>query len=159
MLPIRRILCPTDFSERSLHAFNVACSLARDYGAHLFVLHVRPSPRGGQEVSDLISDPEEVRQGVLQKLQSLRADDPSIEVERLLKTGDAAREIAHTARETGSDVIVMGTHGHTALARLLLGSVAEAVLREAHCPVFMIKAPFPEDAKHAPGAATGTAGH
>jgi nucleotide-binding universal stress UspA family protein len=158
MLPIHRILCPTDFSERSLHAFQVACALARDYGAHLFVLHVRPSPRGGQEVSDLITQPEEVTQGILQKLESLRANDPSIEVERLLKTGDAAREIAHTARETGSDVIVMGTHGHTALGRLLMGSVAEAVLRKAQCPVFMIKAPFLADAELRPGAATGTVG-
>jgi nucleotide-binding universal stress UspA family protein len=79
-------------------------------------------------------------------------------MKRLLKTGDPAREIAQTARETGSNVIVMGTHGHTALGRLLLGSVAEAVLRKAPCPVFMIKAPFPEEAELAPGAATGTVG-
>jgi hypothetical protein len=71
MLPIHRILCPTNFSERSLHAFQVACALARDYEADLFVLYVQLSPRGGQEVSDLITKPEEVRQGILKKLQNL----------------------------------------------------------------------------------------
>jgi len=57
--------------------------------------------------------------------------------------GDVATEILRLAQETGSDLIVMGTHGRTGLARLLMGSVAEQVVRKAPCPVLTVKTPFP----------------
>ena len=64
--------------------------------------------------------------------------------------GDPATEIVRVAADHSADVIVMGTHGRTGLSRLLLGSVAEAVLRKAPCPVFNLKAPAPEAAPAAP---------
>jgi nucleotide-binding universal stress UspA family protein len=145
MLPIHRILCPTDFSPRAQHAFHAACALARDYKAQLVLLHVQPPARGGEEINALITKPEEIKQHIQQKLEGLQPHDTSVQVQRLVKAGNVASEIVHAAKETSSDVIVIGTHGHTALGRLLMGSVAESVLRKARCPVFMIKSPFPEE--------------
>jgi nucleotide-binding universal stress UspA family protein len=144
MLPIHTILHPTDFSQRSKNAFAVACALARDYRARMIVLHVKPPMMKGGEVIALITDPAERQQELMGELESLQPSDPSTPVERVLKEGTAAHEIVQTAKEKGCDVIVMGTHGRSGLGRLLMGSVAESVLRTAPCPVFMIKTPFPE---------------
>ena len=69
-----------------------------------------------------------------------------------LKEGDAGTEILRTAKEISSDIIVMGSHGRTGLSRLLMGSVAEAVSRKAHCPVLTVKHPFPETSSGEPAA-------
>jgi nucleotide-binding universal stress UspA family protein len=63
---------------------------------------------------------------------------------RVVKQGDAATEILHLAKEISCELIVMGTHGRTGLARLLMGSTAETVSRKAHCPVMTVKHPFVE---------------
>jgi nucleotide-binding universal stress UspA family protein len=64
-------------------------------------------------------------------------------VERRLEEGLAVTEVLRVAQEVNADLIVMGTHGRTGLARLLMGSVAEQVLRKALCPVLTVKTPFP----------------
>src|SRR5205807_909314 len=69
--------------------------------------------------------------------------DPGMRVEHRLEEGDAAAEIVRVAQEIHCDLIVMGTHGRTGIGRLLLGSVAEQVLRRAPCAVLTVKAPFP----------------
>ncbi len=138
MLNIRTILHPTDFSERSTWAFRLACALAHDLGAGLIVLHVAPPPA---------PDPN----GMLKKeyerlwdaLVQVRAGEPAIQLEHQFRPGEPAEEILHMARASKCDLIVMGTHGRTGLSRLLMGSVAEAVLRQAPCPVLTVKAPFP----------------
>jgi nucleotide-binding universal stress UspA family protein len=144
MLAIRTILHPTDFSERSQAAFQVACALARDHGARLNVLHVREIPviaygEFGQLPMEL--EPPEAIRAKLDKLISLRCADADVTIEHIVKTGDPAIEILSTAEETHSDMIVIGTHGRTGLARLLMGSVAERVVRKAQCPVLTIKTP------------------
>jgi nucleotide-binding universal stress UspA family protein len=144
MLAIRTILHPTDFSPQSGAAFQVACALARDYVARLVLLHVHPPDMIYGEGYVLPPDPEVVREELQEQLDRLRPPDPAIPVERLLREGDAAREILHTAREIGADVIVLGTHGRAGVGRLLMGSVAEAVLRKAPCPVLAVKTPLPE---------------
>jgi nucleotide-binding universal stress UspA family protein len=144
MLAIRTILHPTDFSPQSTPAFQVACALARDYVARLVLLHVHPPDMMYGEGYVLPPDPEVVRAELQERLNGLRPPDPAVRVERLLSEGDAARQILHTARDVGADVIVLGTHGRTGLGRLLMGSVAEAVLRQATCPVLAVKAPLPE---------------
>jgi nucleotide-binding universal stress UspA family protein len=141
MLPIRIILHPTDFSERSDWAFRLACSLARDYGAHLLIVHVIPTPVTvvGDAVwaGPIAVDMDEVKN----KLLRLVGPDPT-RVERRLEEGDPANEILRLAREYHCDLIVMGTHGRRGLGRLLMGSVAEQVVRKAPCPVVTVKTPL-----------------
>jgi nucleotide-binding universal stress UspA family protein len=144
MLSIQTILHPTDYSEYSEYAFRLSCSLARDYGAHLVLLHVITGPRliGGEDpVACKIID--EFLDQQQQKLEGLRPADPKLKVTRQLAQGDPALEILRVAREINCDMIVMGTHGLTGVKRLLMGSVAEGVTREARCPVVIVRTPFP----------------
>jgi len=76
-----------------------------------------------------------------QELRQIQARDPQICVKHLLIEGDVAAAILQEAREMNYDAIVMGTHGRTGVNRLLMGSVAEAVVREAPCPVVTVKTP------------------
>jgi nucleotide-binding universal stress UspA family protein len=141
MNSIKTIVCPTDFSENSEAAFQMACRLARDYHARLLVVHVVPPPTvvyGDQVViPPLPRDLGPVRE----KLRRVKPDDSTIAIEHILAEGDDAGEILNSAQQAHADLIVMGTHGRTGLGRLLLGSVAESVLRKASCPVLTIKSP------------------
>lgn len=139
MLPLGTILHPTDFSEHSEFAFRLACALARDYNARLILLHVTPPPMvvyGGGAVPP---DPWPSSAEAKAKLRELEGHAHHVRVESQVMEGDPVDMILRAAEETHSDVIVMGTHGRTALARLLLGSVAELVLRKAPCPVLTAK--------------------
>jgi nucleotide-binding universal stress UspA family protein len=145
MFTSKTILHPTDFSEHSEYAFEVACALAQDYEARLIVLHVLhavTSPRtdgeGGRGRSPW---PEEYQDSLWEKLRQLRASYPGVRMETWLKEGDVAEEILRTADDDLCDLIVIGTHGRTGLDRMLMGSVAEEVLRRARCPVLAVKAP------------------
>ena len=139
MLPLATILHPTDFSEHSEFAFRVASSLARDYNARLILLHVIPPPMviyaGGAVPAETWPSVEEVKES----LRNMEGRTHHVRVESQVMEGDPVDMILRAAEETHSDVIVMGTHGRTALARLLLGSVAEAVIRKAPCPVLTAK--------------------
>jgi nucleotide-binding universal stress UspA family protein/quercetin dioxygenase-like cupin family protein len=142
MPPIRTILHPTDFSERSRYAFETACALARDNQATLLVLHVMmPSVSPVQDAPP--PDPRHPAdsQESLARLPWPRPSDPRIHVERRLAEGDPAAEVLRLSEASRCDLIVMGTHGRTGLGRLLTGSVAEEVLRKADCPVLVVKAP------------------
>jgi len=144
MLPVHTILFATDFSENARQAFILACALARDCGARLVVLHVTPPPLSHEKL-EADRNPEEYY-GVLWKaLREVRAPDDNVAVEHRLAEGDAAAQILHVAEETKAGLIVLGTHGRTGLPRLLLGSVAEQVLRRARCPVLTVKSPFPAE--------------
>jgi len=144
MLAIRTVLHPTDFSESSDFAFRLASTLARDYGAQLVVVHVAEPvvPIYGDGV--VVPPPDVDKEPLLVKLQQLLPRDPKVRVEHRLAEGDAATEILRLAKETQSDVIVMGTHGRTGLARIVMGSVAEQVVRKAPCPVVTAKARLPQ---------------
>jgi universal stress protein A len=143
MLPIRKILHPTDFSDHSRAALDLACALARDYGAELLILHVnRATPiyaPDGIVVGLPVEEPYELRG----KLAQVRPEDPRIKYEHKLVDGDPAEQIIKAA--AGMDLIVLGTHGTTGLARLLMGSVAESVLRKAPCPVLTVRTPPKSD--------------
>jgi nucleotide-binding universal stress UspA family protein len=150
MSTIRRILHPTDFSERSKHAFGLACALARDRGAPLLVLHVcSPFVIYGSSVA--VEVPPSHLEACRARLRQLDPHDPRVLIEHRLVEGDAGTEILRVARETGCDLIVMGTHGRTGLGRLLMGSVAEVVVRKAPCPVLTVKTPLPAAPAEAPG--------
>jgi nucleotide-binding universal stress UspA family protein len=150
MLPIRTILHPTDFSDSSRPAFELACALARDYKAKLVLLHVVPTPRVYAPDGIAVPFPADEPYDVRVQLARLRPTDPGIEVEPHALEGDPAKEILKAASASSADVIVMGTHGTSGLTRLLVGSVAESVMRDAPCPVltvrgqFRLSAPAPE---------------
>ena len=140
MFPIRTILLPTDFSAASAAAFQLACSLARDHGSRVLAIHVVPIPVAPYDMGGWVAvEPEGYREELLAKLRSLRPAAPEVAVEYRLADGDPPAEIVRIGRETPCDLIVMGTHGRTGLARLALGSVAEEVLRKAPCPVVTMK--------------------
>jgi nucleotide-binding universal stress UspA family protein len=140
MLAIRTILHPTDFSPLARHAFEVACSLAQDYQARLVLLHVHQPPIPMGEL--VPSEPPEIRELLLRDLQELKPA-PGVAVEYRLEVGPIAEGVLCAAAETKCDLIVLGTHGRGGLGRMLLGSVAESVLRKAPCMVLTVKGQAP----------------
>jgi len=138
MLPVHTILFPTDFSETSEMAFPLACSLARDLGARVVALYVVPPALGNEEM-EARHHPEEYYGIPTVALHKLQAPAQDVHIDHRLEEGDAAKVILNVAQETGAGLIVMGTQGRTGLPRLLLGSVAEQVLRKAPCPVLTVK--------------------
>jgi nucleotide-binding universal stress UspA family protein len=143
MLSIQTILHPTDFSTYSAYAFALACALARDYGARLVVVHVAMPPVIVYGEGVVPPDPEANRDRLRERLQQVVPQEPAVPVEHRLADGNAAAEILRLAEELHVDLVVMGTHGRTGLGRLLMGSVAEQVLRKASCPVLTVKTPQP----------------
>ena len=144
MLAIKNILVPIDFSERSYNAFEMASALARDHRAGLTLLHVREmvaAPFGEMGMAAPVDLPN--REELLDRLAKLEPADESINVEYLVVEGGPAEEIIRAAVDHGCDLIVMATHGRTGLGRLLMGSVAEEVMRKAPCPVMTLKAAVP----------------
>ena len=142
MLPIATVLHPTDFSERSEAAFHIARSLARDYAAKLYLLHVVPYS-SFSALEGAVSDAPEQERVAKEMLHKLAAQAPGVPVETAVVLGQAAEDTVAFADKHKIDVIVLGTHGHTGLSRLLMGSVAEHVLRHAPCPVLTVRKPFP----------------
>src|SRR5438093_13157908 len=136
------ILHPTDFSDSAAQAFSLAVDLARQFGAKLLVVHVAETlgPENvtfGEAAAQL--QPEGYRQRLLEQLhRQIPPPGPEIALEHLLLEGDPARAIAQIARERSVGLIVMATHGRTGLRRILMGSVAEQVLRHADCPVLTL---------------------
>jgi nucleotide-binding universal stress UspA family protein len=140
----RSILAPTDLSEGSEPALQVAAALAGCWGARLTILHVVEPvaqadvwPLDSTKVELFLAEPEELEpewQIAIQKVQL-----SSVNFERRTLKGSAAIEITRTADEIGADLIVMGTHGRSGLVHALLGSVAEQVAREAGCSVLTVR--------------------
>lgn len=148
MFPLKRILFATDFSDLSMAAYTFVMALARDYEAHVIVLHAMPYPAitYGEAVTGL--GLEEERQQAEAALFDLPAAPPGVQMEKRVLVGEPGDCILDMALEKEVDLIVLGTHGRTGLARLLLGSVAEKVLRKAHCPVLTVKMPMPIKVEH-----------
>jgi len=157
MLAIHTILHPTDFSEHSQYAFALGCALTRDYGARLVVLHAVAEPVVLYGEGVVPSDPEEVRAAARDQLARLQVPHADVRAEFRLEDGDADEAILRVAQEIHADLIVMGTHGRTGLGRLLMGSVAEQVVRKSTCPVLTVRRPFPETVPEAQPAAAGAA--
>lgn len=141
---IQTILHPTDFSDNSRYAFQTACSLAKENKSLLVLLHVIPP-----SVSPLLTElppnpllPAESQESLKGRFSWPQPPDAAIRVEHRVAEGDAAPEILRLAQALPCDLIVMGTHGRTGLSRLLAGSVAEEVLRNAPCPVMAVKTPL-----------------
>src|SRR5438445_4725583 len=133
MIHVRKILYPTDFSPYSNLAYFHAVGLAETYGASLTVVYVYKP--GSDEAAG--GD----RKFWRSQLEQVRPANPRIAVHHALLDGDPASEIARYAADAGIDVIVIGTHGRTGVDRLLMGSVAEKVMRDAPCSVLVVKLP------------------
>jgi nucleotide-binding universal stress UspA family protein len=148
MTEVRHILCPVDFSEVSLLALGHAAALARRYRASVLALHVvpfapvPPAPMTPGATSPIGSPfpPPELRRALLEELD--RAADSvrrsGVGVETIVREGDTTHAILSEAERLPIDLVVMGSHGRTGFRRLLLGSVAEAVVRRAPCPVLTV---------------------
>ncbi len=137
-IAIKNILFPTDFSERSAIALPFAARLARRYGAKVYVVHAISSETPPVVSGDLppisqwkISEQE---MAILDRSDLLR----EVEYETILGQGDLWEVLSHAIRAYEADLVVMATHGRGGFKRLILGSVAEEVVREAPCPVLTI---------------------
>lgn len=141
MLPIRTILYPTDFSESARSAFALACALARDYKAELVIAHVVPPGHVFAPNGIAIPFPAEEPYEARAQLAKLHPTEPGVQADHRLLEGDPAEQILKLAASIKADVIVMATHGTSGLTRLLVGSVAESVMRQAECPVLTVRSP------------------
>ena len=142
MISLQKILIPVDFSEHSQKAIRYGEELAVKFGAALQLIHVVETQpimyaEGGafpfesnKEIIDHATD-------VLSKVQIKSGD--QVATSRTVVEGTAFLEIVRFAKENETDLIVMGTHGRGAIAHMLLGSVAEKVIRKAPCPVLVVR--------------------
>ncbi|WP_425616685.1 universal stress protein [Anatilimnocola sp. NA78] len=135
-----KILIPVDFSPGTTQAVELATSLARDRDGELVLLHVEEpslSYTGGGEFYCGLEGPR--REQLRALLDKILVTDPEMTVQRHLTVGMPAPAIVEFALKHDVDYIVMPTHGRTGLHRLLMGSVAEEVVRKAPCPVLTVK--------------------
>lgn len=144
-----KILFPTDFSTTGKTALETATALARDRGAKLLIVHVEEPPiaYGGGELYYGIEQPD--RQELERMLMEVVPTDVAVGYEHRLVMGSPAGAIVHLAEKENVDMIVMPTHGRSGLSRLLMGSVAEEVVRKAKCPVLTVKVAALAPAKRA----------
>ncbi|MCX6356511.1 MAG: universal stress protein [Candidatus Aureabacteria bacterium] len=146
-IKIRKILCPTDFSDFSLYALKYAISFAETYRAELYLLHV---------VDLFLHDPayfapyvpdRSIFAGYEQDAKKRLAEiaekhvPKGVPTETILREGRAFVEIVRCAREKQVEMIVIATHGRTGLSHAMFGSTAEKVIRKAPCPVLSVKHP------------------
>lgn len=147
MVEVRTILAPTDFSRHAEGAVRYACGLAHRLGSALHLLHVLPDvivPVGPDPALVASVPPEYYSETESQAREALarviHADwDQPRSVENSVRWGDPVEEIVAFAKDEAVDLIVIATHGRTGLSHVLLGSVAERIIREAPCPVLTIR--------------------
>ena len=142
----KRICCPIDFSDASHAAMEVAADLARKNGASLVLLHAYPIPGYTFPDGSVVASPRMMQELADQAQKHL--EDWRVEAEKLVGAprvrtekaiGEPASEIVSFVKSSGTDLLVLGTHGRTGLEHALMGSVAERVVRKAHCPVLTVR--------------------
>jgi universal stress protein A len=146
MTKIRRIVCPTDFSPTARIAIDYAAEMARSLDAELVLLHVIPElnypTRSFGMATAFPHLREELHKRANEELEVERARlDPSTKVVTELRDGVSHEQILDCAHAQKADLIVMGTHGHTGLTHLVLGSTAERIVRMSECPVMTVRTP------------------
>jgi nucleotide-binding universal stress UspA family protein len=146
MILLNSVLVATDFGETSASALAYGRNLARAFGATLHVLHVAEKVTATAAAEFYLQDRDELQKAVeeaaaLRLMALMTTDDLTIlgaqPVVRI--SSDAARAIVEHAKAMHVDLIVVGTHGRGAMARLMMGSVAEKVVRTAPCPVLVVR--------------------
>ena len=167
-IEIKKILYATDLSETAVHAFSYAVSLANLYGAGITILHVLAEFPGEQFITNMITANtwkaikeqhyseardrligkkrdhiaiKEVLQAFTEEVKADEEDQTFVTDEILIKDGAPAEIIVQTAIEQNCDLVVMGTHGHGAIADVLIGSTAKWVIKQSPIPVLVIRLP------------------
>ena len=144
-MEIHRILAPTDFSDLSMQGLKSALELAQSFGAKLVLIHVVEPPP--YPVEGLIPSPlgatllDDLERQASQELARMLVDTQgsAVDVERRVVVGIPYRKIVEVAEEEKADLLVVTTHGRTGLVHLVMGSVAEKIVRTAPCPVLTIR--------------------
>lgn len=142
MITLKKILVPTDFSEHSAKALLYGAELAKKFGAELHLMHaVEQTPLMYGEGAYVPPETEaEIEAAATAQLESLVADvGDGVNVVRRVEHGHPFVETIRYAKENDIGLIVLGTHGRGAIAHMLLGSVAEKVVRKAPCPVLTVR--------------------
>lgn len=137
--PYRNILCPVDFDDNSMHALDKAIEIARHFDAALTLVHVVPLVLQFSEVPipyDLYAEQEKAGKAKLAEIVAEKL--AGIKHESAVYTGDVVGCILLAVKKLKPDLLVMATHGRSGFAHFFLGSVAEAVVRKAGCPVLTI---------------------
>jgi len=148
MLPFKKILYPTDFSDPSYEALKAANEFALLFSAELCVVHVvspvvtAPGDPSGSDFLIL----EEMDKAARESLKEMvkKGIPKGLLVRQIVVLGEAAEEIIRISEEERVDLIVIATHGQTGWRHFVFGSVAEKVVRLAPCPVLTIRAPHPQ---------------
>lgn len=143
MITIASILCPVDFSEASNNAIRYASELARSMGSKVYLLNVvEPRAMAADMALNYIPVEEELEKAAEEDLQPILRQvlDAGITAQAEVMIGNPADVILQQAADWDVNLLIMGSHGKTGLSRLLMGSVAEAVVRRAACPVLIVKA-------------------
>jgi nucleotide-binding universal stress UspA family protein len=144
MPEIRRIICPVDFSEPSENALDFAVELASKFGADIHLVHAYQLPVYALPDGAMMAGPEfttKVTTELGKALAALAQRKSGTKIQTHLVEGIPYREVVRMTDELRGDLIVMGTHGRTGIRHLLLGSVAERVVRSAHVPVITVPTP------------------
>lgn len=146
MIDLNQILVPTDFSEHSLHALKYGCALAEKFGARLHLVNVVEDyyplvPEAGAMLGERDQYLSGLRTGAERELDKLpdAAWCPPVEITKFVRVGTPFLEIVRYAKEEQIDLIVVGSHGRSGLAHVLMGSVAEKVVRKAPCAVLTVR--------------------
>jgi nucleotide-binding universal stress UspA family protein len=148
MIDLHRILVPTDFSKHSQNALKYAAAFAEKFGAEIFLLHVVQDlalfiPEAVSVAPPVVPPVEQLTAAVREALDRFVRENnlQGLTVHKEVREGTPFYEIIQAAREQDVDLIIMGTHGHSGLAHVLLGSVTEKVVRKAPCPVLTVRHP------------------
>ena len=145
MFQPRVILCPTDFSANSTVALGIARDLARQNQATLIVLHVAdtlgPERPGHTSRRKPGCSPRDTSRTCGSSCSQMAPAEPGLDLRYLLREGDPAAVIEQVVREQHCDLVVLGTHGRTGLDHLLMGSIAEKIIRRCPCPALVVKYP------------------
>jgi universal stress protein A len=138
---IQHILVPIDFSQTSHQALDFALPLAEQFRARISLVHVIEPIIYPQEIGPIAISETRLADSAIKELTSLAHETiPAARLNKVLtRAGQAFREIADAARELKVDLIVITTHGHTGLTRVLVGSTAERIVRHAHCAVLTVR--------------------
>jgi nucleotide-binding universal stress UspA family protein len=140
-LQLKQILVPVDFSEGSRKALHYAILLARQFNAEITILHVMPVVPAGVSVWGNAKLEAAQHEAVAKELSEWRNAALGPTVKAVIRNGmSAPQEIIGAADEANADLIIVGSHGRTGLARALLGSTAERIVRRAPCPVLVVRA-------------------
>ena len=149
-MKLKTIIYATDFSECSEAALQYATAFASAEEARLLIVHVDDETPGlvmGDVGYGYVPEIDQIAQRQIDQLEGIRPPAPDVRYEHHFLRGDAAEEINKLAKSTGADLVVVGSHGASGWSQILLGSVAEQIVRGAPCPVLTVRIPQPPSAR------------